>query len=230
MEKVLRARPIRNLITLHLLFAFVAMALLFSPTATPVGWRMLAIVIVYNTLIPFGGYLLGHTEWVKIWMFVMPLSVFQLLPDWFLSAQLGVLSFPNDGSPMIGTVPLYMAGLWSIPLFIIVYVGLRVEEEHSAWETQLAVLITSFVLFVGAEATMWALPSWSAQNVLTISSVAVYIVVPELLLGSSSYIIYAMIRHYGHVLKLFWSYIVMALYLGNACVFYLIIEVVLLGG
>ncbi|TFF92773.1 hypothetical protein EU546_07165, partial [Candidatus Thorarchaeota archaeon] len=96
MEKALQARPIRDLITLHGLFAVVAAVFLFAPSATAVGWRMLAIVIVYNTMIPFVGYLLGHTEWVKIWMFAMPLSIFQLLPDWFLSAQLSVLSFPND--------------------------------------------------------------------------------------------------------------------------------------
>jgi hypothetical protein len=230
MEKALRARPIRDLMTLHLLFGAVAAVLLFAPIQAAVGWRMLVIVVVYSTMIPFVGYLLGHTEWVKIWMFVMPLSIFQMIPDWFLSAQLEVLYFPSDGSPMIGTVPVYMAGLWAIPLFIIVYIGLRVQEERSVWETQAAVLISSFVLFVGAEATMWAIPAWYAQNVLTIGSVAAYIIIPELLLGSSAFIIYTMIRYYGHILKLFWSYIVMALYLGNACIFYFIVETVLLGG
>jgi hypothetical protein len=43
----------------------------------------------------------------------------QIWPDWFLSAQLEILVFPEDGLFKIGTVSGYMLFLWAIPFFII---------------------------------------------------------------------------------------------------------------
>jgi hypothetical protein len=52
-----------------------------------------------------------------MWRFGAALSVFQVVPDWFLDRGLGTLYFPADGALRIGgSVSIYMAGMWAIPV------------------------------------------------------------------------------------------------------------------
>ena len=52
-----------------------------------------------------------------MWRFGAALSVFQVVPDWFLDRGLGTLHFPADGAFRIGgSVSVYMAGMWAIPV------------------------------------------------------------------------------------------------------------------
>ncbi|NWF97199.1 MAG: hypothetical protein HXY34_13765 [Candidatus Thorarchaeota archaeon] len=219
----------RDVIAVHAFFAAIAASVLLVPVGAAVGWKMLALVCIYNALIPIVGLIRGHYEWINIWSFVFLLSVLQVFPDWVLSEQLGVLVFPVDGSPMIGPVPLYMAGLWTIPLFAIIYSGARVEEKYGYLRAQAFVVSISVLIFGIAEETMWMLPSWAAQNVSMIGHVAVYIIIPELVLGSAAFFIYSIIRFGGHWRKVFWAFHIMVLYLGEAVFFYFVIERILLG-
>jgi hypothetical protein len=225
----LKEQSIRDIIVVHVIFAVLAAAVVSLPLGTEAGWKLLLLVIAYNVMIPAVGYMRGHLEWLGIWLFVFLISIMQVVPDWFLSAQLDVLAFPVDGSPTIGTVPLYMAGLWSIPLFVLVYIGCRIEEKKSQVLALAAVMLLSLVVFTLAEETMWMLPSWHAQNVATIGHVALYIIVPEILLGASAYILYALIRESAHWRKVFWAYVVMVIYLGNVALFYFLVQRILLG-
>ena len=225
----LKEQSIRDAIVVHVVFAVMAAAVVLLPVTAAVGWKLLLLVIVYNVMIPVVGYLRRHLDWLGIWFFVFLISIMQVVPDWFLSAQLDVLVFPVDGSPMIGVVPLYMAGLWSIPLFVLVYAGCRIEEKRSQVLSLAVVMLLSFVTFWLAEETMWMLPSWHAQNVATIGHVALYIIGPEVLLGASAYTLYALVRESSHWRKFFWAYITMVIYLGNVALFYFLIQRILLG-
>jgi hypothetical protein len=224
----LKEPSIRDIVLTHVLFAVVAIMVMLSP-AFAAGWKLLALVIVYNMMIPGAAYARGHVEWLNIWLFALIISIMQVVPDWFLSAELNVLVFPEDGSPMIGTVPIYMAGLWTIPLFVLVYIGCRVEEKRNQAVALLAVMLVSVLVFSLAEETMWMVGSWYAQNVAMLGHVALYIVIPEAVLGGSAYALFSMIRQGEHWRKLFWGYVIMVIYLGNSALFYFLVERVALG-
>ncbi len=112
----------------HALFAAVAVAVLAVPVAT-LGARIFALVLGHNFALPVVARLLGHREWLSLWLFLLPLSAFQVVPDWVLSAVLGVLVFPDVGGPRIDTVNGSMAGIWTIALFPVVLLGQQIEAR-----------------------------------------------------------------------------------------------------
>ncbi|MHA2083398.1 MAG: DUF6989 domain-containing protein [Candidatus Thorarchaeota archaeon] len=223
-----RNAEFRDLLVAHIIFAIIVVIVLLLPNS-PIGARLLISVIAYNVIIPIIALRRGHKRWLEIWIFVLPISILQIFPDWYLALQLDVLSFPVDGFPMIGDVPIYMAGLWAIPLFIIVYVGLEVDEKRSRLVAYGAVVVICLTIFVLAEETLWILPSWSAQNVTMISHVAIYIIIPEVILGMSTFASFLIIREKAIWEKLVWAFLVMTLYLGSVNLFYFIIERLILG-
>ncbi len=89
-----------------------------APVNIKPGIRMLFLVIIYNLAILLYGGWRKYDDWSNLWVFAFILSIFQVFPDWFLSAQLNILVFPEDGLAKIGTVSGYMAGLWTIPIFL----------------------------------------------------------------------------------------------------------------
>ena len=227
--KGLEDPSIRDFVYVHLLFAVVAAAVLLFPATVGISARLLVVVIAYNVMIPLVALQRGHTEWVRIWLFAFALSILQIWPDWYLSAELGVLAFPDDGVLMIGTVPAYMAGLWAIPLFTIIYVGQLVQKQWADKWVLVIVGALTLAIFGSAEATMWMLPSWYAVGVTMIGHVAVYIIVPEIVLGLSTYITYDIVRERPLWMIAIAAVLVMILYLGCAVLSFFMIERVLLG-
>ena len=61
------------------------------------GIKLFILVLSYNLLIPLVGLFRKNSDWIKLWIFVFLISLFQIFPDWFLSAQLNILVFPEDG-------------------------------------------------------------------------------------------------------------------------------------
>ena len=155
-------QSLRDLFLMHIVFGIIAALVLITPLV--ISAKLLVAVIVYNVMLPVWAKIRDHQEWLEIWLFVFPLSLLMLFPDWFLASQLEVLVFPNDGFPMIGSVPIYMAGLWTIPFFLIIFIGLLVQKKKTQNVAYLSVLITSLTIFGGSEETLWMLPSWSAQK------------------------------------------------------------------
>ena len=227
--KGLEDPSIRDIIYVHLLFAVVAAAVLLFPAAVGISARLLVVVISYNIMIPLVALQRGHTEWIRIWLFAFALSILQIWPDWYLSAELGVLAFPDDGFLMIGAVPAYMAGLWAIPLFAIIYVGQLVQRRWADKWVLVIVGTLTLAIFGSAEATMWMLPSWYAVGVTMIGHVAVYIIVPEIVLGLSTYITYDIVRERPLWMIAIAAVLVMILYLGCAVLSFFVIERVLMG-
>jgi uncharacterized membrane protein len=160
---------------------------------------------------------------------VFILSLFQIFPDWFLAAELETIVFPNDGFFMIGPVSAYMAGFWAIPLFVILYMGQELGNQRSYKVAYLAAAALTLFIFGLAEETMWMLPSWYAQNVWMVGHVAVYIVIPEILLGVSTLMSFELVRDRPIWMWIIGAFTVMILYLGNVSFFYLLIERILPG-
>jgi len=146
------------------------------------------------------------------------------VPDWFLADVLGVLVFPEAGVFRIGAVSGYMAGLWAVPLFVIVYTSLRVQEQVTRRAGDLAAFGLALLIFGVSEATLWRLDAWRAQDVTTLGHVALYVLPPEGLLGLTTLWAYRVVRHrpYHHVLMA--ALLVMLVYLGSLCASYLLLE------
>ena len=225
--KVSTTKMEKDVIFTHLLFAFICVILILIPMGIGIGLKLFILVVIYNLLLGIVGIWRKYELWVNIWLYTLILSIFQVFPDWFLSAELGILVFPEDGFVKIGTVSLYMLGLWTIPLFLITFIGTSFQERYSNLKAYLIVALLSLLIFGLAEQMMWMLQSWYAQNVTMIGHVALYIAIPEVILGLSTYFGYKWIQEKTHLFKIPLSFIVMLLYLGSAAFFYFLIEHIL---
>lgn len=217
-------RSEKDAILVHGVFTLVCGLVIFVFRDIPIGQRLLFLVALYNIGMPAWGMWRKDAKWTDLWIFTFILSLFQVFPDWFLSAQLHILVFPEDGCFKIGTVSGYMAGLWTIPLFIIVFTGDRIRERASRPAAYGGVAVLSLLIFGGSEAFLWLLPSWYARNVAMIGHVAVYILIPEIILGVSAYYCYQAIKSKPLWMKIPAAFLVMQLYLGSAAFFYFLIE------
>jgi len=222
---------IKDFVVIHVIFALLAaITLLFPFPAATIDGKMLLLVILYNALIIVEFNLKGYSEWRNIWLFSLTLSLLMVFPDWYLAETLGALQFPDHGFPMIGgSIPLYMAGLWVIPFFIIVFIGREIQKRKSNRMAYVIVPILTVVIFILAELTLVYLPSWSATVVGMTGNLAWYIVIPELLLGLSTFICYNSVRDKQIWMKFLGAFVVMIFYIGNASFFFFIIETLFLG-
>ena len=213
----------RDFLIVHLFFSLLCGIILYMPGIL-IGIKLFILVIIYNLIVPLVGNWRKYDEWLNIWLFCIILSILQIWPDWFLSAQLGVLVFPEDGLFKIGTVSGYMLFLWVIPFFIILFIGQSVDQRSSRGMTYLIVALISLLIFGISEMMIWIIGSWYAQNVMMLGHIAVYIIVPEIILGISTYYSYNQIKDKNHLIKVPTAFIVMILYLGNAVFFYFLFE------
>jgi len=121
-----------------------------------------------------------------------------------------------------------MAGLWVIPLFLIIFIGLRIQKRYSRKIVYLNIGVLSFLIFGLAEQTMWMLHSWHAQNVIMIGHIALYIIIPEIILGISTYFGYELLQEKKQLFKIPVTFVIMLLYLGSVTFFYFLLEQVLI--
>lgn len=217
----------RDALFVHLAFIISCVLVILIPFDIEIGVKLFILVIIYNLLILTVGIWQKYKNWLSIWLFTFFISLCQIWPDWVLSAELNVLVFPEDGLFKIGTVSGYMAGLWVIPLFIIVFINQQLQERYSKKVCYLSVISMSLLIFGLAEQSMWMLQSWYAQNVVMIGHIALYIIVPEIILGLSTYYFYELIKEKNQWYKIPLAFIVMILYLGSAVFFYFLIEQVI---
>ncbi len=228
--QVLKEKLIRDFLGTHLIFAIIAATTLLIPFQAAISVKLLVVVIIYSGMIVIVSYLGGYDEWKRIWVFTFILSLLMMFPDWFLADTLGALQFPDDGFPMIGgSIPVYMAGLWVIPFFIIVFIGRELQKRRSVKIAYGTVSILSVLIFALAELTLVSLPSWSATVSGMIGNLAIYIILPELILGLSVFICYNIVRERPIWMMIIGAFSVMVFYIGNASFFFFIVETLLLG-
>ncbi|MHA2353367.1 MAG: DUF6989 domain-containing protein [Candidatus Thorarchaeota archaeon] len=229
--QIISETPIRDFLFIHVIFAVLAAVTLLVPLpGATVSGRMLVLVIIYNGLIVAEFYAKGYEDWKRIWVFALILSLLMVFPDWYLAETLGALQFPVDGFPMIGgSIPIYMAGLWSIPFFIILFVGEEIQKRKSLILAYIVVSFLTVLIFALAEFTLVYLPSWTATVSGMTGNLAWYIIIPELFLGLSAFICYNIVKEAKIWMKFVGAFTVMILYIGNASFFYFLIETLLLG-
>ncbi|MGH8528472.1 MAG: DUF6989 domain-containing protein [Nevskiales bacterium] len=195
--------------------------LLLLPVPLAAGAKVLLLVIVWNLLLPLAAWRLGYSAWLRLWLFLVPLSIFQIFADWFFCDSIKTLSFADNGSPLIGPVPIYMAGMWSIGLFLLVLIGQSLAWTSYFSVTVLAVALASVAIFFPTEMLAFHLPLWKALDVPTTLHVANYIVPAEILLGVSTFLIYEQVQAAGWPTRLFSAAGITLMYTGAAGVSYL---------
>ena len=169
-------RPWRLLLLLHVAFGVAAgVAYLLDPPAR--GWLLLLAAAGYVTGLLLVARLSGRREWVAWWTLLAPLSVLQVLPDWALVEIAGTLLFPDLGAPRVGdAVPLYMAGLWVPPLFLVLLL---------ARGSALAGAVLAVLVFGVAELLAPALGLWEPRAARQVGSTALYVLPAEAVLGAA---------------------------------------------
>lgn len=211
---------IKDFMIFHIAFTLLSVLIMLLPIGLGSGWKLATLVLVYNICFPLWAKQKKYDDLFQLWLFLLPLSVFQVFPDWFLSAQLNILVFPEDGFWKIGTVSAYMAGLWAIALMPVMFVGIEIQKRYSVALTYTIVALTALLIFGISEETMWLIPIWYAQNVWIISHTAVYVLAPEAILGMVAFYAFQETLHKSWILKIVAASLVMLVYVGALMLFY----------
>lgn len=185
---------LRAIVAFHAVFFACAGAIaLLDPPAK--GWAVLALVVGYNVGLPLIARTVGRDDWFALWRFLLPLSVFQVLPDWVLAAEIGTLSFPAIGGPRLDdAITLAMAGMWVPPLFIVLALarwwaardaaGAPTGLTGSAPAGAALAAALAFVVFLGSELFAPLLELWEpVGDTVQVAGVALYVLPAEAALG-----------------------------------------------
>lgn len=200
---------IREALWFHSLFFAVSALTVFFTHGEFFGKAVLILTLGYNVLLPLYGLMRGHQEWLRLWIFLLPLSCGQVLPDWALVQIAGVLSFPDHGIWRIGgAVPAYFMGLWIMLLFPITLIS---DSNRSRY---FIAGLLSLLLFGLAEWAAQPLQLWQPHNVRTFAGVAVYVLIPEVFLGLVTLKAYRNTRGNGIIQQVFSALGVNLLYTG----------------
>jgi hypothetical protein len=157
--------------------------------APALGWRLLAVVVLFHVAMLAMSARWALPGWRLAWCVLAPLSVLMVLPDWFLSAELGTLVFADTGVPVLGTVPVYMAGMWVMALFPLVVLGSVVEQRAGTRAAAAAVALGGLAFFWTAEALAPRVPLWQPVDVTMVGPVAAYVLLPEVVLSVGAWLL-----------------------------------------
>ena len=195
--------------------AFGLVALLDPPAK---GWGVLACAVAYNVALPLTARAVGRPDLVRLWAFLLPLSVFQLLPDWVLAETIGTIHFPDTGGPRVDDViPLAMCGMWVAPLFI----SLALAKD-SAWRAAGLAL----AIFTGSELAAPVHEIWEPTDPATqVAGVALYVLPAEAVLGAAAFFAFRWVGERARVEQVAVALGVATLYLGALVLGYFLIDV-----
>jgi hypothetical protein len=151
--------------------------------------RILAAVVAWHVAVVATAALRRDAAWASAYALVAPMSLLLVLPDQFLAVGLGTITFPDTGAPFVGQIPVFMAGMWAIPLAAIVLAGRAAERRAGprtgpAWGVATGTLVGLF-LFVSSEALSGALPIWKPVGVPMLGPVAAYVLPAEAILSAT---------------------------------------------
>jgi hypothetical protein len=178
------------------------------------GQAITAAVGGYLLLLYLGAWLRSHEDLLDAFAFLLPLSLFQVLPDALLVQQLGTLAFPTLGAQGFGPVPVYMAGLWVAPLLLVIWLA-ELAHRVSAAAAALVAGVASLAVFGAAEwAAAHVLPLWRPRNVETWQGIALYVLPAEALLGLVAWYVFTQVRHRTLFMKAFGAVLVALFYTG----------------
>lgn len=196
----------------------VAGAVVLSLDAPAKGWGVLATVVAYVVALQAAARRSGRPELAALATFLVPVSVFQVLPDWVLADLVGTLRFPDTrGLRVDDVIPLAMAGMWVAPLFVAVALG-------AGRPARAAVLAA--VVFLGSELAAPGLGLWEpAGDTTRWAGVAIYVIPAEAALGWATAVAFAATRRSGILHRVAAALAVSTFYLGALVLSYFLVDV-----
>lgn len=182
----------REALWFHVIFFVVSAPVLMLAKGNALGQGLLLLTLGYNIALPVAALVRGHSEWISLWAFLLPLSAAQVLPDWALVQIAHTLVLPDLGQYRLGgVVPIYFMGMWIMLLFPILLLSNATRSRY------LIAMLLSFPLFVFWEWAARPLNLWYGQNVRMIGGVALYTIIPEVLLSLAALWMYRTTREDG---------------------------------
>jgi hypothetical protein len=211
------ARGLTPLVLVHAAL-LIAGGLVLTLDAPAKGWGVLAIVVGYVIALQVAARRSGQVELRALAAFVVPVSIFQVLPDWVLADLIGTLHFPDTGGLRVDDViPVAMAGMWVAPLFLAVALA-------GGRPGRAAVL--SAVIFLGAELAAPGLGLWEPIGDTTRwAGVAIYVIPAEAALGWATAVAFRATRHADVLTRVGAALAVSTFYLGALVLSYFLIDV-----
>ncbi len=180
---------VREALLFHGLYFAVAAPVLFVTADAGYGLAQLWLTLGYSVALLAWALMRGHTEWLWLWLFLLPLSAAQIVPDWVLVEVTQTLVFPDHGLPRIGgAVPVVFMGMWVMLLFPILLIAQSTRRPYAVSA------ILSLALFTFCEWAARPLQLWQGQNAKLVEGVAVYTLIPEVLLCLAALYAYRHLR------------------------------------
>ena len=202
------------LLTTGILVAgFALLPRVFAPPL--LGQAYLWLVLLYHVVLLLGVWLRSHHVVLEAWLFLLPLSLLLVLPDWVLARELGTLVFPQLGGERLGPVPAYMAGLWVAPLLLVLWLAEIVHRRSALLAVPVAVLV-ALAVFGAAEWAARRFSLWVPRGVATFQGVALYRLAAEGLLGVAAWLMFTQVQSRALPVKVIGAAIVATFYLGAA--------------
>jgi hypothetical protein len=210
-------RDVRAIVALNALF-FAATGIAVALDTPAKGWAVLTLVVAYNICLPLLARAVGRRDWVNLWAFLLPVSIFQILPDWVLASIIGTLRFPVIGGPRVDhAINLAMCGMWVAPLFIV----LALARGRAGVAAALAVAV-----FLGTELIAPVADLWQPVGETTrVAGVALYVLPAEAALGWATAYAYASAGTAGATRRILAALAVSTFYLGALVLAYFVIDV-----
>lgn len=207
----------RSVVGVHVALLAAGAAALSLPVPAQ-GWAVLAVVVAYAVALPVVCRAVGRPDWAALALFLVPVSVFQVLPDWVLADLLGTLAFPDRGGPRVDDViPLTMATMWVAPLFVaVVLAGFRPARAA----------LTAVLVFAGAELMAPVVGLWEPIGETTrVLGVAIYVLPAEAALGWATAAAFLLARDRPPAQKVGLALAVSTFYLGALVLSHFLIDV-----
>lgn len=202
---------LREALWFHLIFFAVSLPVLLLARGANLGKGLLVLTVIYNIALPAFSMARGHSEWLRLWVFLLPLSCGQVLPDWALAEIPRVLVFPDHGQYRIGgSVPIYFMGMWMMLLFPILLIS-----DASRHNRYFLAALLSLLLFTFWEWAAKPLHLWHGQNVEMFQGFALYPLIPEMLLVMGALWMYRNTQDHGVIQRVFSAFSVNLFYTGS---------------
>lgn len=171
-------RAVHDALRFHALFFAIAIPVALYEQGRSLGMAILLLTLAYNISLPILCQWRGYREGVRLWWFLLPLSLALPCADWMLVRQMGTLSFPDHGIYRLGgAVPVYFMGLWIMLLWPLCWLAQATRRPY------LIVAIGALAAFLIWEWAARPMNLWHAIGVRQIAGFALYPLIPEMLLA-----------------------------------------------
>jgi hypothetical protein len=200
--------------------------LVLAGFALPIGLALFGLCACYVLLILGVIFLRKYQDWLNISQFAFAFGIFNIFPDWFLSAHLKTLVYPEEGIFKIGTIGGYMPLLWFIPMFMILWGFNYLKSVSSRRGAYLIITIIGFVTFLLSEHCFKIMDSWYAAETVkhTIGNAAVYVLISEFMLIIYACYLFEMVEKKSVSAKIIAAFILMILYMGSLVFLWFLVE------